>query len=107
MPGSTYTSCRPWITKYENNIYNNSIFYKGPLLAASPKVSSFSTSANLLNMKIYKKRIKTEILNIQCSGDEEWSEDNFLLHSIPGLRSSDRINDRDCTLYNLEFPPLL
>ena len=98
VPGSTYESCQSWIEKYENNIYNNSIFYKGPLLSASPKVSNFSTPGSLFNIKSYKTNVKKGILGIQSDGSEEWSEPNFLLYGITGLRSSDRINVRDCTL---------
>ena len=106
VPGSTYESCQSWTEKYENNIYNNSIFYKGPLLSASPKVSNFSTPGCLFNIKSYKTNVKKGILGIQSDGNDEWSEPNFLLYGITGLRSSDRINVRDCTLYTLECPPL-
>ena len=60
---------------------------------------------SLFNIKTYRTNVKKEILGIQSDGSEEWSEENFLLYSIMGLRSSDRINVFDCTLYTLECPP--
>ena len=75
------------------------------MLAASRNVKNICTPASLLNIKIYKRNVKKEILDIQSNGSEEWSEENFLLHCISGLRLSNRINDRDCTLYSLENPP--
>ena len=75
------------------------------MLSASRNVNNFCTPASLLNIKIYKRNVKKEILDIQSRGSEEWSEEIFLLHCISGLRLSNRINDRDCTLYSLENPP--
>ena len=32
---STYESCEDWLKKYNNHIYNKSVFFKGPMLAAT------------------------------------------------------------------------
>ena len=90
---SDHETCEAWLTKLGNGQYRNSIFYKGPLLAADPKCCDFSTLATFLTIKAYKNNVKRGLLSLQTNGDEnEWQMDNFLLFNISGLRRSSRLN---------------
>ena len=106
LPGANHLTCKRWISKYENHIYLKSIFYKGPLIAAIPRLAELVTPASLLNVKIFKNNAKKCMLSIQSIGDADiWKPDKFSLFSIPGLRKSARLNQTDCKLYSLESPP--
>ena len=94
------------MSKYENHIYLKSIFYKGPLIAATPQLAELVTPASLLNMNVFKNNVKKSMLKIQSEGDDDtWIPDNFPLFNISGLRKSTRINRIECTLFSLECPP--
>ncbi len=38
VSGSTHETCTEWLIKYDNHIYRNSVFYKGPLLVLSSNI---------------------------------------------------------------------
>ena len=86
---SNYESCSDWLAAYNTNIYRTSIMFKGPLLS---RVENFSEiiACNITIFSI-KKRLKQELLKMQCLGDSnEWDSKNFALLNIPGLRTSSR-----------------
>ena len=79
-----------WYSKYNSIPYNNTIFFKGPLLYTS--VMTDNTVLHNTNPNTFKSRLKTYILGVQSRGNtEEWSPENFKINSITGLRSSARI----------------
>ena len=89
--GSTYETCASWLETYNNNIYRNSIFFKGPLLFAE-----FSTTCEKCNLcyctPSLKNRIKSSLHSTQSEGDpSEWQPTNFTIYNIKGLRRSERI----------------
>ena len=106
LPGADHVTCKNWLSKYENNIYLKSIFYKGPLIASESRFAELVTPASILNIKIYKCSAKLKMLNIQANGDNAtWNAENFPLHNVAGLRKSSRINKMHCSLYSLDCPP--
>ena len=87
--GSTHETCESWLKFYDNHLYRNALFYKGPLLALSSNLEVNLSLASYINMKTYKKNVKIEILALQGSGiPTEWQPCNFPLQNIPGLRKS-------------------
>ena len=88
--GSTYETCADWLESFNNNIYRNSIFFKGPLLFAE-----FAATNEYCNLSFctpsLKNRIKNKLRDIQSDGDpSEWQSSNQLLYNIKGLRQSER-----------------
>ena len=82
-----------WYSKYNSPPYNNSTFYKGPLLYSN--IMTENTELENATTNSYKKNIKTYLLHVQSSGDsQEWNCNNFKLINLPGLRSSDRIKTK-------------
>ena len=91
--GSTHDSCANWLGSYDNHIFRNSIFYKGPLLLISSELDYDLSPASYLNIKTYKNNVKYAILRKQGEGDAtEWQNSNFPLLSIHGLRKSQNSN---------------
>ena len=88
VPGSSHDTNLDWLSKYNNHVYRNSIFFKGPLLSIIPEFSDLITPPNLLNFDIYKKDVKKLMLTTQARGNEEWCASNFPLYDIPGLRKA-------------------
>ena len=87
MPDSTFDTCSNWLKRFDNHLYRNSVFYKGPLLVLSPMPNT--SPAGLLNLNKYKNDMKYSILMIQGGGDAaEWENDNFPIFNIQGLRRS-------------------
>ena len=86
---STIDSCENWLKFYDNHLYRNSIFYKGPLLILSSKLENNLSPASYITIKAYKSNIKSAILTRQGDGDTiEWQAHNFPLYNIQGLRKS-------------------
>ena len=82
-----------WYSKYNSPPYNNSTFFKGPLLYAN--IMTENTELDNTTIKSYKKSIKTHLLQVQSSGDsQEWNCSNFKLFNLPGLRSSERVKTK-------------
>ena len=90
--GSDHVSCENWLKKFGDCYHNKSVFYKGPLLAATPSIAALATSDTLFfNIKPYKTNTTRMLLEMQALGDQyEWEAGNFLLHNISGLRRSTR-----------------
>ena len=88
IPGSNHVTNLEWLTNYNNNIYRNSLFFKGPLLSIISELSDLVTPPSLLNLDLYKKDAKKLLLKIQSRGNEEWCAGNFPLYNIPGLRKA-------------------
>ena len=86
VPGSNHETNQDWLSKYNNHIYQNTLFFKGPLLTTITEFLELITIPNLLNYNIYKNDLKKCLINAQSRGDIEWSSSNFPLYNIPGLR---------------------
>ena len=52
---STYETCENWLMVYNNNIYNKSVFFKGPLIFAKSTINENLSPASYVNLKTYKK----------------------------------------------------
>ena len=90
-PGSSHETCAEWITEFDNTLYRNTIFYKGPLLFTEMANHDFSSTHTI---NALKNKIKKSLLNLQNLGDtDEWQPDNFKLYSVTGLRKSKRIEN--------------
>ena len=57
-PGSNHETNGHWLSEYNNHVYRNSLFVKGPLLSIISEFSEFITPLNLLKLKIYKNDVK-------------------------------------------------
>ena len=87
--GATHETNQEWLNFYGKYYYNNTLFFKGPLLAISDSNISITTLPTLFSLKIYKNSAKRFLLAQQNEGDsDEWP--TFLLYNIPGLRRSTR-----------------
>ena len=87
--GSTHETCKEWLLKYNNPYYNNSLFFKGPLISSDTCNNLNLSTESFKNIKKYKNDIKQALLGIQSSGVAcEWHNRNFLLYNIAGLRKS-------------------
>ena len=83
-------SIAQWYGKYNNIIYRNSLFFKGPLLYTIPDIEPVSSS--LATIPTIKSRTCNIILNNQNSGDpESWANSYFFIENIQGIRKSSRI----------------
>ena len=99
---STHESCKDWLQKFNTNIYNKSVFFKGPLLYATTMINEKISLKNNLTLKAYKKNLKKTLLFEQKNGDPiEWQNDNLVLYNGPGLRQS-RIQ-RETVNYSIFF----
>ena len=86
---STHETCEEWLKKYDNNIYRNSVFYKGPLLLLSNTIELNLSPASFLTLRAYKNNVKYALLKTQSIGDQDqWENENFILYNIKGLRKS-------------------
>ena len=99
-PGSNHDTNLEWLSMYNNHIYRNSLFFKGPLLSIIPEFADLITPPSLLNLDIYKKEVKKLLLTIQARGNEEWCASNFPLYNIPGLRKAPL---RQATARNINY----
>ena len=78
-----------WSEKYGQHPYNNSVFFKGPLLAINRYNVAATSTPSLFNLNIYKTCIKTMLIDQQNENiEDEWP--NFMLFGITGLRKSKR-----------------
>ena len=84
-----------WYTEYNSIPYNKTIFFKAPLLYYHLMSKNVQLQCNLIKTRdAYKQRVKLYLLSIQCDGDkEEWSNDNFKLVQVKGLRHSNRLHN--------------
>ena len=55
---STHESCADWLKQYNNHIYNNSVFFKGPLMYATTILDEKFSVASIGAFKLYKKNLK-------------------------------------------------
>ena len=88
LPAATHDTNQEWLSNYNNHVYRNSLFFKGPLLSITSEFSENVTLASLFNLDIYKKDVKKLLLTIQARGNEEWCAINFPLCNISGLRKA-------------------
>ena len=86
---SSHESCEEWLKKYDNHIYRNSVFYKGPLLLLSCTIENNLSPASFLTLRAYKNNVKDAILKTQSMGNQyQWENENLILYNIKGLRKS-------------------
>ena len=86
--GSTDETCKNWLETYNNHIYRNSLFFKGPLLYISEDIYNELDPESLFSLDVYKAKIKQLLLNLQGNGVQtEWLNENFPLYNISGLRT--------------------
>ena len=89
--GSTHSTCENWLATYNNHVYLNSLFCKGPLIYIMPEVHANIVPTNKIPLQQYKKNLKDILFDFQGSGSEyEWQNNNFILYTIAGLRRSKR-----------------
>ena len=90
---SSHVTCADWLETYNNNVFRNSIVFKGPLLFSDFKDNNESCN-ECYCIPSLKNKIKRKLHEVQSEGDPvEWQASNFLLYNINGLRRSDRIKD--------------
>ena len=103
--GSTHATCDDWLQKYGTTYFSNSIFFKGPLFYSditNELNNQNITTHNCRTLNTYKNIIKSHLMRVQQSGDDEnWTSDNFKLFSTPGLRKSTRTQAGKCKQINL------
>ena len=86
---SDHTSACSWLQLYGKRHFQNSIFYKGPLLSVYADKADVTTLPTLFSINLFKTSAKKMLLTLQTDGDvNEWQP--FLLHNVPGLRQSRR-----------------
>ena len=91
---SNYDENASWLSTYNKPHFRSSVFYKGPILAITEQNRQITCPSSIFSINIYKKAAKRVLLQLQSSGSEDdWP--NFLLFSLPGLRSSTRINSNN------------
>ena len=89
-----------WYTKYNSLPYNNTVFFKGPLLykdIMSTFINDMPDShTKILSRASYKTKFKSHLLSLQKAGEEcEWEGNNFRLLVVTGLRKSERLRGQD------------
>ena len=63
-----------WYCTYNRTPYNTSTFFKGPLLYTNIMTDNPQLHANA-SLNCYKQRMKSYLLEVQCSGDsQEWEQ---------------------------------
>ena len=88
IAGSTYETCAEWLELYNNCVYRNSIFFKGPLIFSDFKDESCDLCFLIPHLK---NKIKSNLFRVQSEGDPvEWQQSNNMLQNIQGLRKSER-----------------
>ena len=91
---SNYDENASWLSTYNKPHFRSSVFYKGPILAITDQNMQITCPSSIFSIRIYKKAAKRVLLELQSTGSEDnWP--NFLLFSLPGLRSSTRINSNN------------
>ena len=79
-----------WYSSHNNNIYRNSLCFKGPLLFSDPKLKPLVTP--MITAQCIKFRTKKVFLEYEHSGDpENWNDSTFFIHKLQGIRKSKRI----------------
>ena len=92
-----YTS--EWYTTYNRTPYNNTVFFKGPLLYTQLMINTDLIKNG--NPNRFKNTVKSYLHKVQSSGNEtEWSPENFKLNQIAGLRQSARIRSQPAVNYS-------
>ena len=90
IQGSNHELCESWLRIYNNHLYRNTLFFKGPLLVATSKINENLPLASFITIKAYKTNVKQALLTIQSSGETcDWKNYNFPLYNIEGLRKSE------------------
>ena len=79
-----------WYNSLNDHTYQNSLFFKGPLLYSDPQVSDLVTP--VLSRECFKNRAKNTLLELDHKGDpENWDDSKFLVNEIQGIRKSSRL----------------
>ena len=93
---STYEESEGWLNTYGGPTFRSSIFFKGPLLSISETNKCILVNlSSLFSLKVYKAASKRKLIEEQSRGGEDNAWPNFLLHTIRGLRQSNRLADQN------------
>ena len=87
---SSHETSSDWLLTYGSNVFRQSVFFKGPLLAITETNLNITCLPSLFSINIYKSNAKRVLLEHQSRGNNEESWQTFLLNNIPGLRKSQR-----------------
>ena len=87
---STIDYCGDWYTDYNSVSYRTSVFFKAPLLYIDI-LSKNNNLSSIGTLDLYKKSVKSYLLQVQNAGQEEWLSQKFSLYTIKGLRQSKRL----------------
>ena len=90
---SDHESSASWLAVYGTSIFRSSIFYKGPLLFIDTICNQILPPTACNSPIAFKNFIKSYLIGLQGEGNEEWSDSNFPLLCINGLRRSNRLNE--------------
>ena len=79
-----------WYNSHNNTTYRNSLFFKGPLIFSDPLLSELANLRSSIDN--LKSKTRKMFLDFEHSGDpEEWAESKFFIHTVQGIRQSERI----------------
>jgi exonuclease III len=93
--GGSHESSADWLKSFSTVSFENSLFYKGPLIYIDPSNREiFQATTSLMSIEPFKANVKKFILKVQSAGDSEvWQPHNFPLYNIHGLRRSARLRN--------------
>ena len=93
----TNDNIKIWLNQYNNYIYRNSLFFKGPLLYFNPITSNnILTPAACYSVRSFKSQCRRTLLANQASGaEDDWNESKFMLFNIKGIKTAYRACRRD------------
>ena len=85
-----------WLAEFNNHIYRNSVFFKGPLLYFEPStVQNYASPAAYLSFNIFKSESKRFQFRLQSDGiDDDWHTNDFLIFNIKCLRTARHIDNK-------------
>ena len=93
-PGRAVDFMSDWYMTYNSIPFNKTVFFKAPLLYYNVMSDYLThhTIENIRNINIFKQHIKAHLLSLQNTGSEnEWQSANFMLTSMQGIRTSNRL----------------
>ena len=93
-----------WFRHYNTTIFRTSVFFKGPILFKNFHDNADNNWIAFNNVKKFKTNVKNYVVrDVQCTGGEinsnTWIQENFPLHTIPGLRFSSRLREKPKVCY--------
>lgn len=97
-----------WFRYHNTSVFRTSTFFKGPILYKRFCDDDKNNWIACDNVRKFKINLKTYLIrDVQCTGTEEysnlWIPENFPLHTVPGLRSSARLQKQPQVCYREVF----